>query len=277
MPELPEVETICRGLIRHCVGAKVRHAHVHRPGFIRGSRTPAALFEGLVIARVHRIGKHFALESECGRAMLFHMGMSGSLGLVPLGSGRAAHVHVRWILCRDGKTFELHHKDPRRFGFVRPCRDMGEVRERWSDLGPDALAVTAKQLQEKFKNGKRAVKAALLDQSVTAGVGNIYADESLFQSGIHPLRTCGTLSLKELERLVVRLRIILKASIRGGGSTIQDHSNASGKAGTYQSRHQVYGRGAEPCRVCGTLLKQIVCQQRTTVFCPRCQPRRTAK
>lgn len=278
MPELPEVETICRGLAQHCVGAVVLSAHIHRPGFVRGSQNQIDLFTGLTIACVSRHGKQFVLESLCGRAMLFHMGMSGSVTVRPFLWTPATHVHVRWTLTRDGKKFEIHHKDPRRFGFVHTYDHMKFVRDEiWSKLGPDALVVTAQKLFERLKNRPRAIKAALLDQSIIAGVGNIYADESLFQSGIHPLRKAQSITLGELVLLVKKLRSILKKSIHGGGSTIQDHASAMGIPGSFQNSHLVYGRGKLPCTVCGTNLRQIMCVQRTTVFCPTCQPRRPKK
>lgn len=278
MPELPEVETICRGLSQHCVGAVVLGAHVHRPSFIRGSIQPADLFFGLTIERVSRHGKQFVLESGCGRAILFHMGMSGSVTIRPFLSIHATHVHVHWTLLKNGNKFEIHHKDPRRFGFVRTYSQMKTVREKiWSKLGPDALVVTAMNLSQSFKNKKRSIKAALLDQKVVAGIGNIYADESLFQSKIHPLRKANSITFQELEFFIRKLRLILNRSIKNGGSTIQDHTSALGTAGTFQNAHQVYGRGGEPCRVCGALLRQSICVQRTTVFCSICQPKRPFK
>jgi len=274
VPELPEVETICRGLTQLCVGARVLDVHIHRAGFIQGSKKHIDLLANLTIARVHRHGKQFALESVCGRALLFHMGMSGSLTVHPFQSTRAKHVHVHWTLMKGDKKFELHHKDPRRFGYVQPFFSIQEIRnDIWSTLGLDALCITADDLLQKFKNKKRSIKASLLDQACVAGVGNIYADETLFQSGIHPLRNAGSISLTELEKMIKRLRIILKRSIQGGGSSIQDHQDACGRAGTFQNCHLVYGRGGEACEICGSILKQTICAQRTTVFCSACQPR----
>lgn len=278
MPELPEVETICRGLTQFCVGAKVVGVRVYRAGFIKGSKNHRDLFDTLTVARVHRQGKQFALESVCGRALLFHMGMSGSLTVWPSGSTPAKHVHVLWSLSRNNTHFELHHKDPRRFGYVRPYSSMQKIREDvWSRLGPDALCVQVDDLVSIFKNKKLSTKACLLNQSNIAGVGNIYADETLFQSAIHPLRRAGSLSRPELVKLIHHLQLILNRSIRGGGSTIQDHQDAAGKSGTFQNYHQVYGRGGLPCMKCGAILKQTLCSQRTTVFCAICQPRRTQK
>jgi formamidopyrimidine-DNA glycosylase len=202
------------------------------------------------------------------------MGMSGSLTVHPFQSTRAKHVHVHWTLMKGDKKFELHHKDPRRFGYVQPFFSIQEIRnDIWSTLGLDALCITADDLLQKFKNKKRSIKASLLDQACVAGVGNIYADETLFQSGIHPLRNAGSISLTELEKMIKRLRIILNRSIQGGGSSIQDHQDACGRAGTFQNCHLVYGRGGEPCEICGSILKQTICAQRTTVFCSACQPR----
>ena len=278
MPELPEVETICRGLAHYCVGAKVLSAHVHRPEFILGDQSPRSLFTGLTIARVIRHGKQFIMESSCGRIMLFHMGMSGCVTILPFQSKPAPHVHVRWTLTLNGKKFEMHHKDPRRFGWLHTHENMQVVREiAWSKLGPDALEISPDALFQNVQNRRCAVKAALLNQSVVAGVGNIYADESLFQSRIHPLRKANSISFSEISNLVKQIQIILKNSIRGGGSTIQNHANALGKAGTFQQAHKVYGRADEPCVVCGALLKHVLCAQRSTVFCGHCQPKRPSK
>lgn len=276
MPELPEVETICRGLAHHCIGARVLAAHIHRSSFVQGPQTQEALLSGLTIFRVHRHGKQFALESKCGRVLLFHMGMSGCVTVAKFGSKRAPHVHVHWTLTRNGKKFELHHKDPRRFGYLHTYKNMATVQsECWSSLGPDALVITAKELFETFKGRKRAIKSALLDQSITAGIGNIYADETLFQAKIHPLRQAKSLRMDELNVLVSRLQIILNGSIQEGGSTIQDHQDASGRPGTYQDCHQVYGRAKQPCLICNSVLRNLICQQRSTVYCPTCQPRRS--
>ena len=274
MPELPEVETICRGLAQHCVGAKVLSVRVMRPQFIRGSINPADLFSGLTIERFHRHGKQFCLESTRGRVLLFHMGMSGSVTLHPFQSKPAPHVHVLWTLSNNGKIFEMHHKDPRRFGYVRAYENMQFVREiAWFKLGPDALSITANELFLSLNNSRRRIKTILLDQSIIAGVGNIYADESLFRSKIHPLRKGSSLTRAEINQFIAELKLILKQAIRCGGSTIQSHADALGNAGTYQATHLVYGRGKEPCTICGALLKQTQCSQRTTVYCSVCQPR----
>ena len=275
MPELPEVETICRGLAQHCVGATVLSAVVHRPGFIRGGSNQSRLFNGLTIARIVRHGKQFVLESNCRRIMLFHMGMSGSVTIHPFQSLRAPHVHIHWTLTQNGNKFELHHKDPRRFGYVYTYDTMSLVRKNaWSKLGPDALVISNEELFERLKNRRCAIKAALLNQSIVAGVGNIYADESLFESQIHPFRKAHSITLRELAELTRKLQSILKKSIRGGGSTIQNHADALGRCGTYQEAHQVYGRGGEPCMTCGALLKHALCAQRSTVYCSICQPKK---
>ena len=170
MPELPEVETICRGLTQLCVGARVLDVHIHRAGFIQGSKKHIDLLANLTIARVHRHGKQFALESVCGRALLFHMGMSGSLTVHPFQSTRDKHVHVHWTLMKGNKKFELHHKDPRRFGYVQPFFSIQEIRnDIWSTLGLDALCITADDLLQKFKIKNAQSKRLHLIKLVSRG------------------------------------------------------------------------------------------------------------
>ncbi len=278
MPELPEVETIRRGVQRRCAGATVVAASVHRAGFVRGPRDDASLLVGETIARAHRHGKQFALETTGGRSLIFHMGMSGSLSFHEPGARRATHVHVHWVLRRRGRLFELHHRDPRRFGSLVTGLTWSRVTsDAWRGLGPDALVISVADLARALRQRTACVKSVLLDQAVIAGVGNIYADEALFRSGIHPLRPACDIKDAEVERLAQSIRMILKEAIESGGSTVRDYLNTLGKKGGYQHDHLVYGRGSLPCVCCGTSLERIVCQQRTTVFCRLCQPRKPTR
>lgn len=180
-----------------------------------------------------------------------------------------SHVHVRWRL-DDGSY--LSFRDPRRFGGVWAFETEAELRERrWRGLGIDALSLTGTKLRDALRDRKRPIKGALLDQTIVAGVGNIYADEALFASGIRPDRACASLAPEEVNALVRALRQILLMAIDAGGSSIRDYVNGSGNRGWFQVRHAVYGRGGLGCVRCGQKLASLTVAQRTTVMCRACQ------
>jgi formamidopyrimidine-DNA glycosylase len=298
MPELPEVETVRRGLERRLVGRTVRRVCLHRrdivvtpddaPGGIaRQRRRPATaqrnvgyeeLLAGATIESVLRHGKQLALVGRSGQdqhVLVIHLGMTGNMRLHAPEAGATSqastHVHATWEL-DDG--WLMYFQDPRRFGGLWVLRSMEELRRRWAQLGPDALQVTAAALGRALAGVRRRIKAALLDQSVLAGVGNIYADESLFMARLHPQRRASSLAGAELARLAQAIRMVLRESIRAGGSSIRDYRSPDNGTGWYQTRHRVYGRGGERCLRCGTTLGEVRVAQRATVFCPRCQSRR---
>jgi formamidopyrimidine-DNA glycosylase len=166
----------------------------------------------------------------------------------------------------------LVFRDARRFGGVWTCGSIEDLRaRRWGSLGPDALTIDDTVLAERVRGIRRAIKAVVLDQSVVAGVGNIYADESLFGAGIHPQEIAGDLREAAIARLGAQIRGVLGAAVEAGGSTIRDFAGPDGASGSYQERHAVYGRAGEPCVRCGETLMGITVAQRTTTFCPRCQ------
>lgn len=225
---------------------------------------------------LHRHGKQLVIEGSKG-CLLVHLGMSGSLRVID-GAMRAndeKHVHAVWTFtCADGRVRTLRHRDPRRFGWIESHTDLASVRERcWRNLGPDALCVRPDHLSERLAGSRRSIKSALLDQSVVAGVGNIYADESLFRAGVHPCLRGNRLGASQAKRLAGSIRAVLAKAVELGGSTIQDHRTADGGWGSFQRLHRVYGRDGLPCKVCGETLRRIVLQQRATVFCPVCQRR----
>lgn len=169
----------------------------------------------------------------------------------------------------------LVYRDIRRFGAITLCPGASVIDERlWSRLGPDALTIEGEVLYRALRRTRRAVKAALLDQGVIAGLGNIYVDESLFAAGVHPLARADRLTRSTVERLAEAIRAILEAAITAGGSTLRDYVDAEGLRGGFQTRHRVYGRAGEPCVECGRALERMVVAQRGTTFCRRCQPRR---
>jgi formamidopyrimidine-DNA glycosylase len=284
MPELPEVERLRLSLLPHLLGARVERVAIYREDVCEcvhgGEVVPTnafALLEGAGIDSLHRLGKHLAIAGAGGPAIEVHLGMSGQVlvheGPLPEPSeAKATHTHVAWTLRSGGATRTMIFRDPRRFGGVWGFASFDQLRERrWGGLGPDALEVTGEHLFEQTRGSTRSIKAALLDQSLLAGVGNIYADESLFAVGVTPRRLCKRVSREQCERLAQAIRVILAAAIASGGSTLRDYVDADGKQGASQFAHKVYGRGGEACAVCGGVLRTATIAQRTTVWCPTCQ------
>lgn len=286
MPELPEVETLRRSLEGDLVGRTVTRVDIRRrdmvvaPGDPEGgfsrSRTgqapvrikPPWMLLGHTIARLTRRGKQMAFESSQPAdppAVVVQLGMTGTVRILD-NRRLPAHTHVVWTL-DDGRAVAFI--DPRRFGVVRALP--GGTRDAWASLGPDALSVRGNALATRLAGTRRAVKAALLDQAVVAGVGNIYADEALFASKIHPETIASALPREDAVRLATQIRRILRSSIGRGGSTIRDYRNSHGEPGGFQSVHKVYGRGGQACPRCGTILTQSRVAQRATVVCSGCQ------
>ncbi len=277
MPELPEVETVCRTLAAAVVDQRVQTVRVTRRDVVRGSTT---LLRGQRIARVLRHGKQLAIIGEStsggGACVCVHLGMSGSLRVVgaPPFTRTAApvprdHVHVVWEL--EGGA-QLRFRDPRRFGGVWAFDSEAQLHEtRWDKLGPDGLLITPNQLHTALSRTQRALKAALLDQHLVAGLGNIYVDELLYATKLHPRKLAAAVTKGESGRLVRAMRRILGRAIEAGGSTLRDYVDAAGQTGGYQTSHRVYGRGGEPCWGCGQPLDTMVIAGRTTTACGGCQ------
>ena len=285
MPELPEVENVCLGLTQTVVGQTINRVSVRRPDVVRGSCRPGSLLRGQVIQQIDRLGKQFALigrsttnekapvAPESPACVCIHLGMTGSLRYYPSGDLLKPdnHTHVIWHLQDAGR---LAFRDPRRFGGLWTFNSVDSLHEsRWSKLGEDALTITPKQLHAGLSATKRALKAALLDQAVVAGLGNIYVDELLFACGLSPLRPACSVSLNETQQMVRRIRALLNRAIRLGGSTLRDYVDTSGRSGGFQLQHRVYGRSGEPCTTCGQELMCTTIAGRTTVYCRGCQSR----
>jgi formamidopyrimidine-DNA glycosylase len=276
VPELPEVESTRLSLEPGLLGRVVVQAHLRRADICETGAGKACsahdLLEGATIARLTRHGKQLALIAADGRTLVVQLGMSGSLRvLVPGAPEPRGHVHAVWTL-NDGSR--LIFRDPRRFGGLTAFATLDQLRRmRWSELGPDASRITGAKLRSRAGESKRAIKAALLDQAVLAGVGNIYADESLFRAGIRPSRRADRLVRGEYETLAGAIRRTLARAIRDGGSTIRDYANGAGAAGRAQLTHAVYGRAGGACLVCGGALRATRIAQRATVYCPQCQAR----
>jgi formamidopyrimidine-DNA glycosylase len=283
LPELPEIEHLKRSLEPMLIGATVLEVDLRRRDIVHRFDTMAKrgaasiqLLEGAQISAIRRHGKNLALLGSSGRAICIHLGMSGQLVVMPARGRLSArdHVHCVWRIHGPSGDARLIFRDPRRFGGLWSFPTFRQLRqERWSRLGPDALAIKPKVLSERLASTHRFIKAALLDQSVLAGVGNIYADECLFQAGIHPASMADRLSESSVASLSQAITHILRTAIRAGGSTIRSYRDATGKSGTFVLQHRVYGRGGRPCVRCKAKLQRKVLVQRTTVFCSHCQER----
>ena len=287
MPELPEVETVARGVDARVRGDVIVDAWFgsHREPFKNSPRDQARGLEGRRIVAVRRVGKHIVCDlggptegDGAGAAMvaqwIVHLGMTGRLLVTTPEAPVAPHTHAR-ITLQSGR--ELRFVDPRRFGRLELRELQGSGRR--GSAGPgvfvaaglEPLRVGSEDFAALFRGRKLAIKAALLNQTLLSGVGNIYADESLFRAKIRPRRAAGRLTRAELERLRVALREVLEMAIRLGGSSVSDYVDAEGVKGFFQLEHRVYQREGEACRECGTAIRRIVVGGRSTHYCPSCQ------
>lgn len=274
MPELPEAETIVRGLRSAVVGERIRRTRVLRPDVLRGSRRAfGARLRGRRIVGVDRRGKNVIHRMDDGSVLAVNLGMTGRLlpfPEPPRGPARPTHPAVRLSFDSGGT---LIFDDQRRFGTVE--RMSAEAWERKSArMGPEPLdpSFTGEDLRRALARSRSPVRSWLLDQRRIAGVGNIYAAEALHLAGIHPARRADRITAPEARRLHESLRRVLRAAIHEGGTTIRDYRNAEGRTGTYVRRLHVYGREGEPCPACGTPVLRIVFSNRSAFFCPTCQP-----
>ena len=284
MPELPEVEHIRRTLQPLLVASVVTDVQLRRRDVVRqrGRVQPRDLLLGATVCEVARHGKNLAIIAVDGRTLGVHLGMSGWLSWLEEGAGVSNgerptdHVHCIWRIDGPRGRGVLRFRDPRRFGGLWTFGSPDEWRrKRLTSCGPDALTIKPAALIESLASSHRPIKAALLDQSVLAGVGNIYADEALFAAGVHPAMSAHRFARHPdlVREFCNQLRAILRQAIRSGGSTIRTYRGVNGDAGTYVRAHQVYGRAGEPCTRCSFALRSVQLAQRTTVFCPHCQKR----
>ncbi len=273
MPELPEVETIANGVDARVRGARI--VSVWTSGKPQTFKSPESEIEevltGATIDRVRRVGKTIVMtlerDADGGASpvpaeFLVHLGMTGRLLVAEGDVSLPAHTHAVLALA-DGR--EVRFIDPRRFG------RLSVVHDAYAGPGLEPMTIGAEEFAALFKGRKIAIKAALLNQSLLHGVGNIYADESLFRAGIRPTRKAGRLTKAESERLRLALRKVLARAIELGGSSVSDYVDAEGMTGYFQIEHNVYGRGGKECKVCGTPIKKIVVGGRGTHYCSVCQ------
>ena len=271
MPELPEVETIVRGLADALPGARIERVEVLKPDLVDGEPPEwfAAALAGRTIERVTRRAKNIVMEIGEGDRLLVNLGMTGRLYLPKPGDPPSTHPGVRFHL--DGSRELLYH-DVRRFG--RLWRLTDEQYRAWDEkLGMEPLSdgFTARWLREATKRSRVAVKVWLMDQARVVGVGNIYASEALFRARVSPRKPAEKLTAKEVERLRDAVRAVLRESIEMRGTTFLDYRDASGEPGEFVGRLRVYDREGEPCVECGGTVQRIVQGGRSTFFCPKCQ------
>lgn len=277
MPELPEVETVCRGLALRLTGQRLVHVEVRRADL----RLPmpadfAARLTGRRVERIGRRAKYILIHLDDGAVVIGHLGMSGRLCVLPEDAPPGApgtHDHVAF---RTEDGVRVVYTDPRRFGLLTltVTAQLGE-HPLLKELGPEPLdaAFTAAVLQARLRGRRVPLKAALLDQGVVAGLGNIYVCEALYRARLSPNRQAGTVTDAQAKRLVAAIKQVLSAAIEAGGSTLRDYVQADGELGFFQNQFAVYGRAGEPCRTpgCRGVIERQVQAGRSTYACPVCQ------
>ncbi|MES2995686.1 MAG: bifunctional DNA-formamidopyrimidine glycosylase/DNA-(apurinic or apyrimidinic site) lyase [Verrucomicrobiota bacterium] len=270
MPELPEVETTRRGIER-LVRRRVITAVTIRRGDLRFP-VSADLGEitGCRIGEVRRRSKYLLMDVSDGSTILLHLGMSGSLRVVPLAAEWRKHDHIG-ISLSGGKQLRFH--DPRRFGLVLRLHGPPEEHPLLRNLGPEPLddAFTTEVLRKQLSRRVTPIKLALMDAKTVVGVGNIYASEALFRAGIRPSVSSAKLSKPRVAKLVEAIRAVLTESIEAGGTTLRDFVGSSGEPGYFKQHLFVYGRKDEPCLICGTPVRHAVVGGRSTYWCQKCQ------
>ncbi|HEX9201456.1 MAG TPA: bifunctional DNA-formamidopyrimidine glycosylase/DNA-(apurinic or apyrimidinic site) lyase [Acidobacteriaceae bacterium] len=268
MPELPEVETIARGLHKAVAGDRIEEVWIgDKSNLLKSPASEIArVLRGARIEGFRRVGKHIVgdLASTKGPAQwIIHLGMTGRCLVCEPGAEHAKHTHLIASL-ESGR--ELRFVDPRRFGKLQVLEGA-----EFAAAGAEPIAADRSEFVEMFKGRKTPIKSALLNQSLLSGIGNIYADESLFRAGIRPRRRAASLTRVELARLYDAIQEVLAEAITAGGSSVSNYVNASGDGGLFQLQHRVYQRTGEPCLVCGSGIKRVVVAGRSSHYCPHCQ------
>jgi formamidopyrimidine-DNA glycosylase len=274
MPELPEVETVARGLQARIVGLMVKSVRLERTDITHGLALPwDQHLRGRRVVSVQRAGKHVRVQLDEGLCLAVHLGMTGRLTAVDAKQEPAKHTHLR--IAFRGSRLEMRFCDPRRFGAVwlisdSPDASMVSNGRRPPRVAADPLTTSLREWR-RLLNRRRQIKPLLLDQDPITGVGNIYCDEALHRAGIHPLSRASDLDVGTLTRLHRALRQVLTEAIAAGGSSVSDYRNSEDTQGWFQLQHRVYGRAGQPCRRCRTPIVRLVVAGRGTHICPRCQ------
>lgn len=270
MPELPEVETTCRGIAPHIESQTVQQVIV-RQAKLRWPVSPEIQSElpQQIIQQVSRRAKYILISTNTG-TLIIHLGMSGSLRILKQSQAVEKHDHVD-IIFNNGIC--LRYTDPRRFGCILWTSQAIEQHKLINKLGPEPLtdAFEVGYFYALAKTRRVPIKSFIMDGHVVVGVGNIYASEALFKAGIHPSRAANKISKKRLALLLEAIKVILRLAIEQGGTTLKDFVNSEGKPGYFQQTLATYGRKGEPCLTCDSSIKQITIGQRSTFYCPTCQ------
>lgn len=265
MPELPEVETVVRTLAPRVTRLRIERVDRLRPDMVE----PAGFdfvqaVTGRVIDDVRRRAKRIVFSLDNAARFFIHLGMTGQLTLEPPDAPLKPHTHLVATLANRR---QLRLVDPRRFGAIVWLGDLDHA-----NVGPEPLDLSPARLAKLLHATRRAVKVALLDQTMIAGIGNIYADEALYRARIHPMTPACSLTIEQVSELNRAIKHVLRAAIRAGGSSISDYVDAAGNRGSFQHRHEAYDREGQPCRRCRqATIERIVLGGRSTHFCPVCQ------
>jgi formamidopyrimidine-DNA glycosylase len=270
MPELPEVETVVRDIRPQIVGRRIARVELGRRQPLKTApRKIVELLEGATVESVERWGKNIVIRATGGVWWLIHLGMSGRLVVEQASEERRPHTHGVFAL--DSGDTELRYTDPRMFGRIEVSR---EIPARLKKLGPEPLEIGEADFVANLRRRRTRLKALLLDQSFVRGVGNIYADESLFRAKLDPRAIGIRIVPARAAELHAALQAILRDAISSKGSSVRTYLYGQGESGSYQYEHLVYGRAGEPCARCKTKLKTAIVAGRTTVWCPKCQRKR---
>ena len=282
MPELPEVETVARGLNQRIAGDVIDSVWLgEKPEPLKSPAAEiASVLEHHRIVQVRRVGKHIVFDLQRARRnssrkpaaidgqWIVHLGMTGRLLIASPEMETAKHTHA---VLKLASGWELRFVDPRRFGRLAVVRIEPKSTAGFAAPGDEPLKSLIGPFMALFRGRKTPIKSALLNQKLLSGVGNIYADESLFRAGIRPRRRAASLTRAELQRLHIALKAVLREAIKLGGSSVNDYVDAEGREGFFQLRHRVYGREGKPCLACGTAIKRVIIAGRSSHYCSRCQ------
>ncbi len=281
MPELPEVETIARGLDTRIAGDTIESVWLgSKPEPLKSSPAEiTAVLEHSRIAHVRRVGKHIVFDLEGKRSnrrkalstrgqWIVHLGMTGQLLIASPSMETAKHTHAV-VKLASGR--ELRFIDPRRFGRLAVVRIEAQNGSGFAAPGDEPLDSQIDRFIALFRHRKTPIKSALLNQKLLSGIGNIYADESLFRAGVRPRRRASSLTRSELQKLHAGLLKVLREAITLGGSSVSDYVDAEGREGFFQLKHRVYGREGKLCLVCRTPIKRVIIAGRSSHYCPHCQ------
>jgi formamidopyrimidine-DNA glycosylase len=274
MPELPEVETVARGLREVLPGRRIVSVRLGKTDFIDDPALLERDLPGSTIARIRRLGKFLLLDLEPRKSpadessLLIHLGMTGKISVCPPETPVPLHTHV-FMALDDGR--ELRYNDVRRFGRMALLAN-GAHERILGDLGLEPLEVTEEEFRARIQSRSAHIKALLLDQHVLRGIGNIYADESLWRAKIHPRKLGAKLTQEELRRLHRAVQSILREAIRLRGSSISDYVDLDGGRGEFQQKHRAYQHDGKKCFRCSAIIRRTIVAGRSSHFCPRCQP-----